>query len=484
MAALTTKPGRRGAGRRRRTDDGGFDRRLLTPMVLGAVLNPINSSIIAVSLVPIGRALGEPPSRTAWLVSALYLATSIGQPVAGRLVDLFGPRRVYLVGATLAGLAGLLGTLAPDLGFLVGARVLLGFGTCAGYPAAMYLIRSEARRTGHDSPAAVLTTLAVAAQTIAVIGPTLGGVLIGLGGWRSTFAVNIPLALACLVLAVRRLPRRTRAAPTADDDPHRADLDLPGIGLFAVMLTALLLFLMDLRTEHWYLPAVTLVAGVGFVLRERRAAAPFIDLRVLAGNRPLLATYLRTLLTATVSYTFLYGFTQWLEDGRGLSATQAGLVLLPMFATAIAVSVTTGRRPQVRGKLLVGNLGQLAGCGLLLLLADRSSVWLLVGVVVVVGVPQGLLSLANQNALYQQALPDRLGSSAGLLRTCTYLGAIVASAANGAFLADGATTPGLHHLAGFVLAIAGLLLVVTLLDRSLARVGRADARPVDPPAST
>ena len=104
--------------------------------------------------MPIGVAFGAPPSQTAWLVSALYLATAIGQPVVGRLVDIYGPRRLYLVGAALVGVAGVLGTLAPDLGVLIVARVLLGFGTCAGYPAAMYLIRSEARRTGHDSPAA------------------------------------------------------------------------------------------------------------------------------------------------------------------------------------------------------------------------------------------------------------------------------------------------------------------------------------------
>jgi MFS family permease len=471
MATIISRLGGRASRRRVGTTDPGFDRRLLTPMILGAVLNPVNSSIIAVSLVPIGRALGEPPSQTAWLVSALYLATSIGQPVAGRLVDLFGPRRVYLVGASLAGLAGLLGTLAPNLGFLVAARVLLGFGTCAGYPAAMYLIRSEARRTGHDSPAAVLTTLAVSAQTIAVIGPTLGGLLIGLGGWRTTFAVNVPLALACLVLGARRLPRAAPPAPASAGNPPRADLDLPGIGLFAAMLTSLLLFLMNPHPGRWYLPLITLVAGAGFVLRERSQSAPFIDLRVLAGNRPLLVTYLRTLLSFVVSYTFLYGFTQWLEDGRGLGATQAGLVLLPMFATAIGVSVTTGRRPQVKGKLVVGALGQIAGCAMLLLLAGQSAIWLIVAVAVVVGIPQGLLSLANQNAVYHQAVPERLGSSAGLLRTFTYLGAIVASAANGTFLAHGASTDGLHHLAVFVLAIAGLLLVVTLLDRSLRQVG-------------
>ncbi|MFB4301466.1 MFS transporter [Actinomadura sp. NTSP31] len=130
----------------------GFDRRLLAPMMLGSVLNPVNSSIISVALVPIGAAFGAPPSRTAWLISALYLATAIGQPVAGRLIDLFGPRRLFLAGTALTGLAGVVGMLAPDLRTLIAARVLLGFGTCAGYPAAMSLIRSEAGRTGRDRP--------------------------------------------------------------------------------------------------------------------------------------------------------------------------------------------------------------------------------------------------------------------------------------------------------------------------------------------
>jgi len=78
----------------RATTTSGFDRRLLPPMILGSVLNPINSTIIAVALVPIGDALGVPPSRTAWLVSALYLATALGQPVVGRLIDIFGPPRM------------------------------------------------------------------------------------------------------------------------------------------------------------------------------------------------------------------------------------------------------------------------------------------------------------------------------------------------------------------------------------------------------
>ncbi|MBO0514169.1 MFS transporter, partial [Streptomyces beijiangensis] len=182
-------------------------------MMLGSVLNPINSSMLAVALIPIGQAFGAPPSQTAWLVSGLYLATAVGQPVIGRLVDTYGPRLLYLVGTSLVGIAGLLGVLAPNLWILVVSRVLLGFGTSAAYPASMFLLRSESDRTGMKSPAKILAALSISNQVVAVIGPTLGGLLIGAGGWHLIFGINIPLSAACLVLGVRRLPRRaaTRA---------------------------------------------------------------------------------------------------------------------------------------------------------------------------------------------------------------------------------------------------------------------------------
>src|SRR5512139_2846649 len=284
----------------------GFDRRLTLPLLVGAMLNPINSSMIAVALIPIGAALGASPAATAWLVSALYLATAIGQPVVGRLVDRFGPRPLYLAGAGLVGLAGLVGTFAPSLGFLVAARVLLGFGTSAQYPAAMHLVRSEARRAGRDVPGGILTGLSVAAQSTMVVGPTLGGALIGLGGWRLVFAVNIPLALACVALGLRRLPRPV---------PHRREhrVDVPGVLLFAATLSTMLLFLMSPSPAHSVLLLGTLLAAAGFARRELRAAEPFIDLRVFGGNLPLLATYLRQTLTYVLTYSFIYGFTQWLE---------------------------------------------------------------------------------------------------------------------------------------------------------------------------
>ena len=468
--------------RRFRPDDDGFDRKLLAPLISGAVLNPINSSIIAVALVPIGVAFGAPASATAWLISSLYLATAVGQPVVGRLIDTYGPRRLFLPATALVGLAGIIGTLAPNLTVLIVARVILGFGTCAGYPAAMRLIHDESERTGRDSPAFVLTALAISTQTIAVIGPSLGGLLIGIGGWRATFAINLPIALFAFVLGAHRFPKPSK--------PHRpttvrGQLDYLGMGLFAGTLIALLLFLMHPRTGDWYLVVTAIAAAAAFTARELRCRTePFIDLRILGRNRALLITYGRTLLAYVVSYSFMYGYTQWLEQSRGLSAGQAGLATLPLFATGLLVSLLTGRREAVRGKLVVAAVGQVIGCLLLLTLHSSTAVWLLIVVALVFGVPQGLNSLALQNSVYRQADPDDIGTSAGLLRTFGYLGAIISSAAQGAFYGQSADTTGMHHLALLLVGISAVFLTITVFDRSLTRStanadpasGREDSR--------
>ncbi|WP_295032988.1 MFS transporter [uncultured Microbacterium sp.] len=453
--------------------EGRFDRRLLAPMMVGSILNPINTAIIAVALTPIGLALGAPARETVWLVSSLYLATAIGQPLVGRLVDIFGVRSLYLLGAVLVTAAGAIGLLAPEnrdsVWWLVAARVILGLGTCAGYPAAMHMIRAEADRTGLASPAGILTLLSVTTQTIAVIAPALGGVLVGAWGWRATFAVNVPLGLATLLLGALFLPRRTGLEPAVQDRPR---IDGIGILLFAVAMLALLVFLQNLAPTLIWLLVVALVAAAAFAWWERRIPDPFIDVRVLWGNGPLLLSYVRSLLTATISYTFVYGFTQWLEDGRGLSPTVAGLVLLPVFATGIAVALAFGRRPEVAGKLLVGSAAQLVAGILVLFMTGSSPIWFLVLAMLVLGIPQGLNNLAIQNSLYYQAEPERIASSAGLLRTFFYLGAIVSSVVYGNVYGARATTEGLHVLGWVVVGIAAVFLVLTVFDRSLARIGR------------
>ena len=256
-----------------------------------------------------------------------------------------------------------------------------------------------------------------------------------------------------------------------------AGLDVPGMLLFSGTLVALLLFGLDPSRGTAPLLAVAVVVGAVFAWWELRTARPFFDLRLLGHHPALLATYGRQLLAGVVSYTFLYGYSQWLQAGYGLSPSAAGLLMLPIFGVSVAVTALTGRHAAVRAKLLVGSACQLVAGAIIVLTGAHSPMWLLVVAGVAVGIPQGLVNLANQNALYAQVDAERIGSSAGLLRTFVYLGAIGASAATGLAFRTGVGDAGLHHLGMVVIVVAAVFLAFVVVDRSLALVGRT------PPAS-
>ena len=465
------------ASRRRgpRPEDIGFGHRFVTATSFGSVLNPVNSSIIAVALVSIGRTFGAGASDTAWLVSALYLATAIGQPMMGRLADLIGPRRVYLTGTAAVAAGGLLGYLGWSLGSLIAARIVIGFGTSAAYPAAMAMVRRQARRLHTETPGGVLGALAIAGQATMAIGPPLGGLLIAVGGWRLTFLINVPLAAIGIVAILAWLPADDRGAGLA-----RAwhALDPPGLALFAAALTGLLLFLMTLSSPRWWLLGLTAVLLAALSGRELRAQTPFLDVRMLARNRALTTTYLRFGITMLITYGFVYGWTPWLEQSAGLSAAGAGLLMTPSFVVAAVVSALAARSSRVWPLLVLGAATLTAGSVGLLLLTGHSALWLLLVISAVFGAQNGLNIVTNQTAMYAQAPADSTGTAAGMLRTAMYLGAIASASLIGLSFGRAATDAGLHRLAVMLTVAAAGLLAATLADRSLTgrRLAAARAR--------
>ena len=427
----------------------------------GAVLNPINSTLIAVALVPIGQSFGAGPAKTAWLISALYLATAVGQPVVGLLVDRHGARRVLLGGAALVVVAGIAGMIPLSVEWLTGVRVVLGLGTCAGFPAAMAVLRHHAEATGQGVPARVLSVLSMSAQTVMVIGPTLGGVLIGLFGWPAIFAVNIPLAGLSFVLALLWVPKDDRPARTAQP------IDVLGIALFSATLLALLFFLMDPGSEIW-LVAVVVALGAAFTLVELRRRSPFLDLRMLAANTPILRTYLRQALSFMAIYAIMFGYVQWLETARHLGEEAAGLMLLPMSGAAVCAAAFSGRGTGIRARLITVGLALTGGSVLLLFVHDGTWLGALLALTALFGLAQGLTSVANQTTLYREAPAEQMGTASGLFRTAQYLGAIMASTLIALCYGPNADSAGLHRLAVALIVVSGLLLVVTVADRGLA----------------
>jgi MFS family permease len=444
-----------------------FAWRFTSPLYLGAALNPINSSLIATGLVPIALSLGVPVGQTSILVASLYLACAIAQPTAGKLSEELGPRRIFLGGIVLVMVGGLVGGVGNSITVLVVARVLIGVGTSAGYPAAMVLIRRRAESAGLDAPpGGVLGGIAIAGTVTAAIGPPLGGVLIDATSWRAAFLVNLPVGLIALAMAACWVPRdRPIGKVTVAEVARR--VDVTGVALFACAMSALLVFLLDLPGAEWAFLAASAVLFAALVAWELRASAPFIDVRLLVSNLPLTLTYIRGGLALLGIYTILYGITQWLEAAHGYSAQGAGLLILPMGALAAVISRPIASRNLVRGPLIVGSVTALFGSAGVLLLTTASPAIAIVGVTLLFGVTTGTVSVCNQTALYLQAPKELVGTAAGIYRTFGYIGSIASATITGIFFHAQVDDHGLHQIALILIGVSALVLAMVLLDRRL-----------------
>lgn len=444
-----------------------FPARFTVPLLLGSTLNPINSSMLATGLAGIAADFHVGPGQSAALVSVLYLCSAVAQPTMGKLAQLLGPRAVFLTGIAILCAGGVLGAVAPAFGVLLVSRALIGIGSSAAYPTGMALVRARSEALGVGVPSRVIGSFSIAAQITVVLGLPLGGVLTGAFGWRALFLVNVPVAIVVFLFAFVGIARDERTADRPRGRALLAALDIPGILLFAGATVSLLVLLSDLAHPRWWLIPVVVVVTAAFVLWERRTARPLVDVRMLAANGPLQRTYLRQIVVGLGVYTGLYGISQWMEEGAGYTATQVGLILLPLSGIGIVLARLVSTRGWVRGPLLVGAVA-LMGTGVVALSIDHTaSVLVLIGMTLLFGTTNGLSNFANQTTLYVQSPSDTFAVASGLYRTASYLGAIFSASVIGLSFGDRVSDAGFHVVAWIMVGIGALALLMTALDRRI-----------------
>ena len=459
----------------------GFGLRFALPVVLGPALNSVNTTMIAVALVPIARATGTSPADVVLLVAGLYLASAVAQPAMGGLVDRYGPRRLYVAGMAMAGIAGLVPLAFPTFAGALASRVLIGVGTSAAYPAVMAAIRNRSARSGREAPRGLFAAVSVSGLVSAAVGPVLGGVLVEGFGWQSIFVVNAPYAAVAMTFALLWLPSdRTHVPPTASgaQDRRPRGFDLPGIVLFAVGIAAALLFTLDPRPGRFWLLLVAVVGAAVLYLWERRHPRPFLDVRMLAAHPALVRTYARLFLVYLCTYLVIYGITPWLQSAAGYTADAAGWMQLPAVVLAGAAAGLASRSRGVRVPLIVAASGLITGGLLLTVTTAAAPVWVLLAVIALFGPPQGLTAVSNQVAVYGQAPVGRTGTAAGLSRTAVQVAAIAASGIIGPVFGPVPDDGGLHAIGWVIAGLAGAALLLTVLDPALRRL----TRPPRPPS--
>jgi MFS family permease len=437
----------------------------------GTILQPLNSSMIAVAIVAIAAQFG-PSAGIAWVISSLYIATAVTAPTAGRLGALFGARRVYLAGLSLVAMGSVTGMLAPGVAWLVVAYLFIGLGTATQYPNAMTMIRSYAERHGRE-PRTAITTLAICGQATVALGPTLGGLLVGAFGWQSILWINLPVIMIGGFAVMRLADVGGHGSPSASKKHVLRSLDVVGIVLFLALISTTMLILLSLTgSPLWWPTLVWVVAFAAFIQRERVAATPFIDVRALTRNRALGATLGRTLLTYTAFYCIYFGIPQWLQYSRGMSATHAGLTMLPVAVVGIGATMIasrTYRRYGARRTLVVGTSALVIG-GALLASVERSTAPLLVLLLVaaILGIPNGFNNIGNQNLINAVTSVEEVGTAIGMYRTMVYIGANLSAVVLQVCAGNVIDDDGLHRTGWFIAAAGAVLLIGVLSSRSIA----------------
>jgi EmrB/QacA subfamily drug resistance transporter len=434
----------------------------------------LDQTSVTVALPAIQRDFDSSTAEVQWTIGAYLLSLASLMAGSGRLADLYGRRRLFLAGVGLFGLSSLACAAAPSELALIVARLAQGAGAALTQPLALAHATAimPADRRGW-----VIGVLASAGTTCLMLGPLLGGLLVETAGWRWVFLLNVPVVALALGLGYRFMQEsREQDAPA---------LDVGGLLLLTFGLAALVAGLLHMVEWPAAVDAAVLTVGavalVAFVAVERRSAHPLVPLRLL--RQPQVASSMGALLTiqgavlGVTVYVVLF-----LQNGLGLSAIEAGAVLLPAMIWTLLLSPLTGRIADRRGERLpvgVGLMVAAAGLAAIGLLAPSDEVLLLLPGLLAFGLSRPFVFTPASTGPLKVIPQDERGLASSLVTESRQLGAVLGVAALGAIAAaletgggTGASAAGLKAgmlAASGATALAGIIALARLPQRRTAQ---------------
>ena len=395
----------------------------------------LDNTVVNVALPTIQADLGIGVSELEWVVTGYALSFAVLMLTGGKLADMFGRRRVFLVGLAVFTLASLLCGLAGNAELLIGARVLQGVGAACMMPATLSII--TATFPPRERGAALGIWAGVSAMALA-IGPLVGGLITEHIGWNWIFFINVPVGLVGLVAA--RL-----IIPESRDTSKEQRLDLPGLLTSGIALFALVYALIEANNAGWTSPlilglfAVALVAGAAFVLLELHQTLPMFDMRLFR-NPTFAGANTVALLVSLAMFGVFFFISLFMQNVLGYTAVRAGAAFLPMTILIILIAPIAGKASDRLGSrwLMTGGM-TLVGFSLLIfaqLQPDSSYVSLLPGMVL--GGLGMAITMTPMTAAALSSVPvDKAGVGSGMLNTFRQVGGSLGIAVMGAILASG-----------------------------------------------
>jgi EmrB/QacA subfamily drug resistance transporter len=449
------------------------DRRWLALAVLAVAqfMVFLDETVVNVALPSIKGDLGFSQSSLAWVVNAYILMFGGLLLLGGRIADLLGRRRVFLIGTALFGVASLAAGVAESEGMLLGARAVQGIGAALATPAALSLV-TALFPPGPERTKALTMWGALSGLGFAV-GILLGGVITEIASWRWVFLINVPFAAASLAV-VPRLISESRVAGRG--------FDLPGAVAVTAGMTTLVYAVLEASDYGWRSVETHAGFGAAFVLLgtfafiQRRSATPLIPAGFLHQRATLVPNVLQLLLGASLISTFFL-LTLYIQQVLGYSPLEAGLAYLPLAAAVAAATAVSERLMPRLGPRPIAAAGLgIASVGLVVLSRAPVAGEYLTDVLpalLPLGFGVGMSFISITTAALARVNEDAAGLASGLLSTSAQIaGALgiailvaVVSERSSDLIGSGAA-PLAAQVGGFQLAFmiaAGVALLASLI---------------------
>lgn len=430
---------------------------------LGLFVVGLDTTIVNVALPALGRDLHTGIRGLEWTVDGYTVAMAGLLISSGALADRFGRRRVFRLGLGIFGGASVACALAPSVGALAAARVVQGVGGSMLSPVALAIVVNVI--TDPKERARAIGVWASVFGLSMAVGPVVGGALVESLGWRAVFWFNVPVVVAVLLLTVPFVPE-SRA-------PRPRRLDQPGQLLLSAVIAGSVALLIESPRIGWTSPpvlagAALVAAAVAALARvEVRREEPLLDLtlfrRVPFAAAVLGAVVVFVALSATLLLSALY-----LQHARGLSPAAAGLMTLPMAATATVCAPLSGQLVALRGPrpaLLLAGASTLLGGTCLVGVEDTTGLSVLVPAYLLLGIGVGFANAPITNTAVSGLPGSRAGVAGGITSTARQFGAALGIALAGGIVADTAPAHLAHATRAGWLLVAGCGLLLLLIAR-------------------
>jgi EmrB/QacA subfamily drug resistance transporter len=440
----------------------------LVAMGLGVFVIANDFTALSVAIPNIENDLHTTLNKAQWVINGYALVFGVLIVTGGRLADLFGRKRTFMVGAAVFAIFSLLAGLMPSVWPLILCRGLMGVGGALIWPAILGMTYALLP----DSKAGLAGGLILGVAGLGnAVGPMLGGVLTDELSWRWVFFLNLPITLFAMLVTWREVPEAT-----AGGGERR--IDAAGIVVLTTAIVAILVALDQGADTCFGDPLIVglVVAGVAllgcFLLVERRQGGAALVPRDALRNRVFAASCGAVLLLSAIFFAVLLYLPQFMEKVLGWSALRAGVGLLPLMGVFAATSFAAGSLYGRLGARVVVSAGAAClGIGMLLLsFLDRSSSYLpLVPGMVVVGLGVGLFYSSITTTAVTALDPSRASLAGGIVYMCQIAGGAVGLGLNTAIVSASARLASGIHVAFLVdaaLALAGLLVVLAFIGRS------------------